>query len=60
MPTLDFKCEDCKSIFTKLLKKTRDTHPCPDCGGKGKRLWTGPPAIQFKGPGFYINDYKGK
>ena len=32
---------------------------CPHCGGKVERLLA-PPAIQFKGSGWYVTDYAGK
>jgi predicted nucleic acid-binding Zn ribbon protein len=30
---------------------------CPECGGPVRKVMY-PPAIAFKGPGFYVNDYK--
>ena len=29
---------------------------CPECGGAAHRLLS-PPALQFKGSGWYVNDY---
>ncbi len=30
---------------------------CPHCGGRARRLFS-PPAIIFKGPGFYSTDHR--
>lgn len=60
MPLYEYKCVKCgrqtekiESISGPHLKK------CPHCGGKVERLLA-PPAIQFKGSGWYVTDYAGK
>ena len=47
------KTEKIESVAGPHLKK------CPHCGGKVERLLA-PPAIQFKGAGWYVTDYAGK
>jgi len=45
--------EKIESVSGPHLKK------CPHCGGKVESVITAP-AIQFKGAGWYVNDYGGK
>jgi putative FmdB family regulatory protein len=54
MPKYDFQCNACNIVQELLLAITEsDTvPPCTLCGADMKRVYT-PPAIQFKGPGFY-------
>ena len=62
MPLYEYECEACGERF-ELIRKFSDTpvEICTLCGkGPVRRLFSSP-AIQFKGSGFYINDYaKGK
>ncbi len=57
MPLYEYECKKCGKHFEKIerlqgpyLKK------CPSCGGGVERLMS-PPAIQFKGTGWYVTDY---
>ena len=57
MPLYEYRCLKCKRHTEKIenlngpnLKK------CPHCGGKVESVLTAP-AIQFKGSGWYVNDY---
>ena len=57
MPLYEYECKKCGKHFEKIerlqgpyLKK------CPSCGGGVERLMS-PPAIQFKGSGWYVTDY---
>src|ERR1700738_4650549 len=57
MPLYEYECDACKHRFEKIQKFSdalEDT--CPKCGGVVHKLMSSP-AIQFKGSGFYINDY---
>jgi putative FmdB family regulatory protein len=59
MRTFIFNCAACGDIELQL-SPTKDNlleQTCPDCGGEMHRVYTAP-AIQFNGPGFYVNDYK--
>ncbi len=57
MPLYEYQCESC-------LKKTEVIQSfsepplsvCESCGGPLKRLLS-PPAVQFKGSGWYVSDY---
>ena len=61
MPLYEFECEACKTRFERIQKFT-DANPeaCPTCGKGPVRKLPSSPAIQFKGSGFYITDYKKK
>jgi putative FmdB family regulatory protein len=57
MPRYEYKCEGCGEVF-ELQQKFADepltVHE--KCGGRVERLIS-VPALQFKGSGFYVNDY---
>lgn len=58
MPTYEYKCKECENRFERFQKMTDPAvTECPECGGAVRKLLH-PPAITFKGPGFYVNDYK--
>lgn len=54
MPKYDFKCTACGIVQELLLTivESSTIPPCTLCGQEMQRVYT-PPAIQFKGPGFY-------
>jgi putative FmdB family regulatory protein len=57
MPTYEYRCRDCGHSFD-IVQKMSDatlTH-CPECGGELRKVFT-PPAISFKGSGFYATDH---
>ena len=59
MPLYEYQCEACGQRF-EVIQKFSDSPPdvCTKCGkGPVHRLMSSP-AIQFKGSGFYITDYK--
>ena len=57
MPLYEYACQKCGKHFEKL-EKFGGPHlkKCPSCGGRVERLIS-PPAIQFKGSGWYVTDY---
>ncbi len=58
MPLYEYQCESCAKRFERIQKYSDppiDT--CPSCGAHVKKLMSSP-AIQFKGSGFYITDYR--
>ncbi len=57
MPLYEYKCARCGSVF-EVLQKISDQPVTvhAGCGGQVERLLS-PPALQFKGSGFYITDY---
>ena len=57
MPIYEYQCHGCGQKFEVIQKFSDEpltTHEV--CGGKVDRL-LGTPALQFKGSGWYINDY---
>jgi putative FmdB family regulatory protein len=61
MPLYEYECEACGHRFERI-QKFSDPHVevCPSCGEKKVHKLVSSPAIQFKGSGFYINDYAKK
>jgi len=58
MPLYEYRCAKCEEIIEKIQKFSDaplEVHE--GCGGELVRL-LGKPALQFKGSGFYITDYK--
>jgi putative FmdB family regulatory protein len=62
MPTHEYNCEHCKRDYEYFHLRSDDLIPkCPTCGSAGdpnKRLPPKNTGLQFKGSGFYVNDYK--
>ena len=60
MPLYEYQCTKCKHTFEKIQKfSDPPVSECPKCGGKVEQLLSAP-AIQFKGAGWYVNDYAKK
>jgi len=60
LPLYEYCCEQCGFKYEKIQKF--DAEPevkCPKCGGELFRPLTAP-ALQFKGAGWYVNDYAPK
>ena len=57
MPLYEYRCLKCDR-HTDKIEKVDGPHlkKCPHCGGKVESVITAP-AIQFKGSGWYVNDY---
>lgn len=60
MPLYEYQCTKCHRK-TEKIESVAGPHlkKCPHCGAKVERLLA-PPAIQFKGAGWYVTDYAGK
>src|ERR1700682_5145611 len=60
MPLYEYLCDACGHRF-ELIKKYSDPplKVCPKCGGAVHKLQSAP-AFQFKGTGWYVNDYPKK
>jgi putative FmdB family regulatory protein len=60
VPLYEYECTKCQKR-TEKIESVSGPHlkKCPHCGGKVERLLA-PPAIQFKGSGWYVTDYAGK
>ena len=59
MPLYEYQCPQCGRF--ELIRKFSDEplSSCPTCGKKIQKLFSAP-AIQFKGSGWYVNDYAKK
>jgi putative FmdB family regulatory protein len=57
MPIYEYQCKRCQHRFERI-QKFSDPHikKCPECGGPLEQLLS-PPAVQFKGSGWYVTDY---
>jgi putative FmdB family regulatory protein len=62
MPLYEYECDACGGRFEVIQKFSETTEECRRCGKGPVRRLMSPPAIQFKGSGWYITDYaqKGK
>ena len=58
MPLYEYQCDACGNRFERIRKFSDPPldEPCPSCGGTIRKLISSP-AIQFKGAGWYVNDY---
>ncbi len=60
MPIYEYRCRKCGEQFEKIQKfSDAPLGKCEKCGGRLERLIS-PPAIQFKGSGWYVTDYARK
>lgn len=60
MPLYGYRCTSCSYHFDKIQKYSdAEETVCPRCGGELERPLTAP-ALQFKGAGWYVNDYAAK
>lgn len=59
MPLYEYRCTKCGHTFDKIQSfKSEPERECPKCGGPLERPLSAP-AFQFKGGGWYVNDYAG-
>lgn len=57
MPTYEYVCKSCGHLFDIVQSMRDDTlTECPECGGELRKIFA-PPAIAFKGSGFYATDH---
>ena len=60
LPLYPYRCTKCGHRFEKIQHfKDEPERACPQCGGKLERVLTAP-GLQFKGAGWYVNDYAAK
>jgi putative FmdB family regulatory protein len=56
MPKYDYRCNDCGVVYEKREGfDAPAVQTCPECSGTARRVLT-PPAIVFKGSGWYVTD----
>ncbi len=60
MPLYEYRCSNCGNVF-EVIQKFADAPLTehPECGGAVERLLS-TSALQFKGSGWYVNDYAKK
>lgn len=57
MPTYEYACRACGHAFDVVQSMQDDSlTSCPECGGDLRKVFA-PPAISFKGSGFYATDH---
>lgn len=57
MPLYEYECQDCGRRVEKIKAYSAPPETvCPHCGGKLEQRLSAP-SVQFKGSGWYINDY---
>jgi putative FmdB family regulatory protein len=60
VPLYEYQCQKCQHRFEKIQKfSDKPVKKCPECGGRVEKLLS-PPAVQFKGSGWYVTDYARK
>jgi putative FmdB family regulatory protein len=60
LPLYEYRCEKCGYKYEKIQKFGAEPElVCPKCGGTLERPLTAP-SLQFKGAGWYVNDYAPK
>ena len=60
MPLYPYRCTACGHRFEKIQKfGAKPEKVCPKCGGALERTLTAP-GLNFKGAGWYVNDYPAK
>jgi putative FmdB family regulatory protein len=60
LPLYAYRCTQCGHSFEKIQSFSDEPEQvCPQCGGKLERPLTAP-RLQFKGAGWYVNDYAPK
>jgi len=60
MPLYEYQCQKCSHRFERIQRfSDPEVKKCPQCGGRVERLLS-PPAVQFKGSGWYVTDYARK
>lgn len=59
MPIYEFVCQECGDEFEVIQSFSDSSTPaCPNCQGTQVQRRLSPPAIHFKGSGWYITDSK--
>ena len=60
LPLYPYRCTQCGHRFEKIQSFSAEPErDCPQCGGALERPLTAP-GLQFKGAGWYVNDYASK
>lgn len=58
MPIYEYECEACNARFEVIQKfSDKPLKKCAKCGGGPIAKLLSPPALHFKGTGWYVTDY---
>jgi|SRR6516162_5346414 len=57
MPTYEYRCTGCGRQLEIVHAVGATVEKCEHCGAPVRRVFS-PPALIFKGPGFYITDHR--
>jgi len=61
VPLYEYQCKVCHHRFEKIQRFSDPlVTECPECGEDEVEQMISAPAIQFKGSGWYVNDYAKK
>ena len=58
MPIYEYVCHDCGNEFEMIVRWSDSTPTCTSCHSANVGRELSPPAIHFKGSGWYITDSK--
>jgi putative FmdB family regulatory protein len=60
MPLYEYQCRKCGHRFERIQRFSDPmVKKCPKCGGAVEQVISAP-AVQFKGSGWYVTDYRQK
>jgi putative FmdB family regulatory protein len=59
MPTYDYRCTKCETIFEKFhgINETPEI-TCPECNSEAEKQIGMGAGVHYRGTGFYTTDYK--
>lgn len=61
MPIYEYECDHCGHRFERMQRFSDPrVRKCPECGKHKVQRLISPPAIRFKGSGWYVTDYANK
>ncbi len=61
MPLYEYQCTECEATLEAIQAfSAPPLEECPECGRPGLKKLLSAPAFQFKGSGWYVNDYARK
>ncbi|MYB17609.1 MAG: zinc ribbon domain-containing protein [Holophagales bacterium] len=61
MPLYEYQCTECEATLEAIQAfSAPPLEECPECGRSSLKKLLSAPAFQFKGSGWYVNDYARK
>ena len=61
MPLYEYRCTECEATLEVIQAfAAPPLEDCPECGRSSLKKLLSAPALQFKGSGWYVNDYARK